>query len=95
MSGSKMVALVSLAATALPSAAALSFRTSRGPITADEAITGKAAAALQDAHCGTHTLCGSCLLEPDCVWCADGQGSCVPGNSDSGPAEDEISIVLI
>lgn len=88
MAANKMVALVSLAAASLPSATtATSFR-ARGPIAADEAITGKAATALQDAHCGAHTLCGSCLLEPDCVWCADGQGSCVPGSSDSGPTED-------
>jgi hypothetical protein len=39
-------------------------------------------------ECNQHTLCSSCLEESDCVWCADGQGSCVPGTIDDGPKED-------
>ena len=39
-------------------------------------------------ECVQHTLCGSCLQESDCVWCADGQGSCVPGTLDEGPKDD-------
>ena len=64
---SRMVAL----ALAASSVQAVSFR-SRGPSSVEEAITGEATA-LKDKHCGAHTLCGSCLLEPDCVWCADGR----------------------
>ena len=79
---SRMVAL----ALAASSVQAVSFR-SRGPSSVEEAITGEATA-LKDKHCGAHTLCGSCLLEPDCVWCADGGGSCVPGSSDTGPIEE-------
>lgn len=36
--------------------------------------------------CAKHNLCSKCLTDPDCVWCADGKGSCVPGNA-KGPVE--------
>lgn len=36
--------------------------------------------------CAQHTLCGSCLEESNCVWCADDQGSCVPGSVEDGPS---------
>ena len=39
-------------------------------------------------ECTQHTLCGSCLMESDCVWCADKKGACVPGTIDNGPTED-------
>ena len=39
-------------------------------------------------ECQQHTLCSSCLEESDCVWCADGSGSCVAGTIDNGPAND-------
>ena len=48
--------------------------------------------AAQDAssQCSQHTLCGSCLTESSCVWCADGQGSCVPGDTSTGPSNTKI-----
>ena len=44
--------------------------------------------AIAKNECTQHTLCASCLEESDCVWCADGNGSCVPGSIDDGPKED-------
>lgn len=90
---SKIAAVVALASsTAGIAVEAASFRsTSVLSRAVDPAITGEVASEaskLKNVHCGKHTLCGSCLLEPDCVWCADGEGSCVPGSSDKGPAED-------
>lgn len=37
--------------------------------------------------CAQHNLCGSCLTEASCVWCADGAGSCVEGDVSTGPAD--------
>lgn len=37
--------------------------------------------------CAQHNLCGSCLAEASCVWCADGSGSCVQGDVSTGPAD--------
>jgi hypothetical protein len=38
------------------------------------------------ASCAKNNLCSKCLHDPDCVWCADGAGSCVPGSS-KGPSD--------
>lgn len=37
-----------------------------------------------EAKCAVHKLCTPCTHDPDCVWCADGQGTCMPGN-EKGP----------
>lgn len=37
--------------------------------------------------CSQHNLCGSCLSENACVWCADGAGSCVQGDLSTGPVD--------
>lgn len=52
----------------------------------DTATAAAVAVAEGTSTCSPHNLCSKCLNDPDCVWCADGKGSCVAGNS-KGPLE--------
>lgn len=53
--------------------------TTSAPVTAAPEVDMK-------GKCGVHKLCSPCTHDGDCVWCADGTGTCVPG-SDKGPTE--------
>jgi len=56
-------------------------------LVADQDPTDVVVAVAEGAStCSPHNLCSKCLNDPDCVWCADGKGSCVAGNS-KGPLE--------
>ena len=46
--------------------------------------------ATSNSACNKHTLCGSCLTESACVWCADAGGACVSGDVSTGPADAKI-----
>merc|ERR1719247_4012610 len=47
---------------------------------------GPAEDAEAGSSCAKNNLCSKCLHDPDCVWCADGTGSCVAGGS-KGPTD--------
>ena len=54
----------------------LQTRTSEDPLSITEGTS----------TCGKANLCTKCLRNPDCVWCADNGGTCVPGGA-KGPVE--------
>jgi hypothetical protein len=51
--------------------------------------TGAAPLVDVKTKCAAHKLCGLCNHDSECIWCADGEGTCIPG-SEKGPDEKGV-----